>query len=198
MGSRSSHCTYGQRTAVSAAATVSAPIRASPPRRNKRFSHNEATTPPSDDRVSYSTLLDCVNPGYRTVFLKEWNRLPTHVREIAFGLNDPGWMPAVITGLGDILAEFPDVFQVFNRLWLLLLLEIPGPLNSSTVTRRQCRINPATATKVGAVLEQFLAAALFRHYTPPWASPVVFIPNTSGVIRITINYKKLNKLSILD
>lgn len=32
---------------------------------------------------------------------------------------------------------------------------------------------------------------------PPWATPVVAAPKTPGVIRITINHKKLNKFSIL-
>ena len=40
-------------------------------------------------------------------------------------------------------------------------------------------------------------AGLTQHSTSPWASPVVVIPKKYGGIRITVNYKKLNKLSIL-
>ena len=48
-----------------------------------------------------------------------------------------------------------------------------------------------------AVLETFLAAGLIQHSTSPWASPAVVIPKKSDYIRITVNYKKLNKPSIL-
>ena len=48
-----------------------------------------------------------------------------------------------------------------------------------------------------AVLDKFRAAGLIQHSPSPWASSVIFIPKNSGGIRITANYKKLNKSSIL-
>ena len=48
-----------------------------------------------------------------------------------------------------------------------------------------------------AVLDKFLATGLIQHSTSPWANLVVAIPKKSGGIRITVNYKKLSKLSIL-
>ena len=62
---------------------------------------------------------------------------------------------------------------------------------------RPYRINPPTAKQVVAVLDKFLAAGLVQHSTSPWASSVVVIPTKPDGIRITVNYKKLNKLSIL-
>ena len=47
-----------------------------------------------------------------------------------------------------------------------------------------------------AVSDKFLAVVLIQHSTSSWASPVV-IPKKSGDIRITVNFKKLNNLSIL-
>ena len=90
---------------------VSGPIRALPPLRNKRFRNYATTTPQPNDGVPNPALLNHLSTYQRTIFLKEWNRLKTHVREIAFDLNGPCWTPAVITQLSGILADFPDVLS---------------------------------------------------------------------------------------
>ena len=56
------------------------------------------------------TLMERLNPAQRSAFLRIWSRLPTHLREIAFDLNVPGWDPLVIKQLEDVLCTFPDVF----------------------------------------------------------------------------------------
>ena len=56
-------------------------------------------------------------------------------------------------------------------------------------------MNPFFAEKVDAVIDQCLAAGLIRHSTPPYSSPMVFIPVRDGSVRITINFKKLNAVS---
>ena len=48
-----------------------------------------------------------------------------------------------------------------------------------------------------AVVDKFLAVGLIQHCPSPWASAVAGIRTKSGGIRITVNYNKLNKLSIL-
>ena len=47
------------------------------------------------------------------------------------------------------------------------------------------------------ILDEFLAAGLVRHSTPPSASPVVIIPKKSGGIRLAINYRRLYNIIIL-
>ena len=49
-----------------------------------------------------------------------------------------------------------------------------------------------------ATLNQYLAAGLIQHSTSPYSSPLVVIPKKSGGVRITVNYKKLNKISKLS
>ena len=50
-----------------------------------------------------------------------------------------------------------------------------------------------------ATLNQYLAAGLIQHSTSPhFSSPLVVIPKTSGGVRITVNYKKLNQISKLS
>ena len=54
------------------------------------------------------------------------------------------------------------------------------------------------AKEVDATLNQCLAAGQIQHSTSPQSSPQVVIPKKSGGVRITVNYKKLNKISNLS
>ncbi|CAB1101426.1 unnamed protein product [Ectocarpus sp. CCAP 1310/34] len=66
------------------------------------------------------------------------------------------------------------------------------------VTSRPYRVNPPVAKQVDAILDQYLAAGLIQHSTSPYSSPLVVIPKKSGGVRITVNYRKLNKLCALS
>ena len=70
---------------------------------------------------------------------------------------------------------------------------ISAQQGSASVTRRAASV-PSWPRKVDAALNQYLAAHLFQHSTSPHSSPLVVIPKKSGVVRITANYKKLNRI----
>ena len=60
-------------------------------------------------------LLERLTPEQRVSFLRIWDRLPTHLRDIAFDLHNPEWTSVAIVRLGDVLCEFSDVFfQIQN------------------------------------------------------------------------------------
>ena len=146
-------------------------------------------------------LLERLNQDQRSSFLRVWARLPPHLWEITFGLHDPGWTPLVIEQLGDVLCEFPDVFSTSKTDFgscSLMPFEISVPEGSAPVTSRPHRINLFLAKEVDATLNQYLAAGLIQHSTSPYSSPLVVIPKKSGGVRITVNYKKLNKISKLS
>ena len=106
----------------------------------------------------------------------------------------------MITQFGEVFAEFSDVFSKSPTDFgssSLLTFEIMGPPNTSPVASRPYRINPLTTKKVDAFLDTFLATGRMQHSTSPWPSPVVVIRKKSCDIRITVNYKKLDKLRIL-
>ena len=66
---------------------------------------------------------------------------------------------------------------------MAVLRSLPGP-----------SYNPSLASDVDAPLNQYRAAVLIQHSILPYSSPLVVIPKTSGGVRITVNYKKLNQL----
>ena len=148
-----------------------------------------------------TALLQRLKLDQRSSFLRAWARLPPHLREIAFDLHDLGWTPSAIEQLGDVVCEFPDVFPTSKTdfgSYAMMLFEISVPEGSAPVTSRPHRINPILAKEVDATLNKHLAAGLIQHPTSPYSSPLVVIPKTSGGVRITVIYKKLNQFSKLS
>ena len=97
-----------------------------------------------------------------------------------------------------MLCKFPDVFSKFKTDFgscSLMPFEISVPEGSPPVTSRPHRINTILAKEIDATLNRYLAAGLIQHSTSPCSSPLVVIPKKSGGVRITLNYKKLNKIS---
>ena len=54
------------------------------------------------------------------------------------------------------------------------------------------------AEVIDATLNQYIAAGLVQHSTPPYSIPLVVVQKKSGGARITVNYKKLNQNSSLS
>ena len=46
-------------------------------------------------------------------------------------------------------------------------------------------------------MDSYLAAGILEHSTSQWASPLVIVRNRDGSIRITVDYKRLNAVSIV-
>ena len=76
--------------------------------------------------------------------------------------------------------------------------EIRVPEGRAPVTSRSHRINPIWAKEVDAILNQYFAAGMIQPSTLPYSSTLVVVPNKSGGIRITVNFKKLNEISRLS
>ena len=175
-----------------------------------RFAHHLNETPPRDGPVPTKPtpannepppfLLDRLNADHRDSFLQVWYKQPAHLRDISFDFHGPSRYPHIITQLGDILIEFSDVFSKSPTDFgscSLLPFELSGPPDSTPVSSRRYRVNPRVAKQMDTIFDGYLAAGLMQHFTSPYASPVVIIPRKSGGIRLTINDKKLNNISIL-
>ena len=145
--------------------------------------HDDGTPPADPPKTPNRKLLERLTADQRTGFLRLWDRLPLHLRDVSFDLRGSGWSPLVITALGGILCEYPDVFSTSTTDFgsrSLIPFKISIPLDSAPVVSRPYRINPVLAKQADAVLDQYLSAGLIQHSASPYASPMVAIPKRDG------------------
>ena len=89
-------------------------------------------------------LLERLTPEMRASFLRVWERLPSHLRAVAFDLHGPDWTHLAIEQLSDVLCGFADVFSksktdLGSR--CLMHFEISVPEGNVPITSRPHRIN---------------------------------------------------------
>ena len=123
---------------------------------------------------------------------------PPHIRRIDFALDASRWDSPAIDALSDTFAAYADVFSLSKLDYgehSLRPFEIKVPSGTQPIQSRPYRFNPVLSKQVDAILDSYLAAALIQHSASPWSSPLVCVPKKSGGISITVNYKKLNKVT---
>ena len=143
-------------------------------------------------------LLNRLDHNQRESFLRLWNTVPLHIRRIDFALDARGWDLPAIDALSDTLAAYADVFSLSKLDYgecSLRPFEIKVPTGTQPIQSRPYRLNPVLYKQVDAILDSYLAASLIQHSTSPWSSPRVCVQKTSGGIRITVNYQKINKVT---
>ena len=155
-----------------------------------------ATPDPPDEPPP--ELLHRLDDDQRTAFLRLWNTVPPHIRQIDFALDAPGWEPSATDALSATLAEYADIFSSSKLDYgacSLRPFEIKVPPRTQLIQSRPYRLNPILSNQVDAILDSYLAAGLVQHSPSPWSGPLVCVPKKSGGIRITVNYQKLNKVT---
>ena len=112
----------------------------------------------------------------------------------------PAGLPSIITALGDVLCEFPDVFSTSKTdFGSCFLLPFKISITPDTVpgTFHPYRANPILTQTVDDVLDRYMAAGVIHHSTSPCSIPMVAISKKHGSVRITVNYRKINATSSL-
>ena len=70
-------------------------------------------TPDTSDDLP-TELLHRLDDVQRESFLRLWNTVPPHIRQIDFALDAPCWEPSAIDALGATLTEYADIFPPPN------------------------------------------------------------------------------------
>ena len=107
----------------------------------------------------------------------------------------------IASGVGDIpvVCEFPDVFpEELPGLPPEREIEFTVELVPGTLPFAQTpyRMAPAELRELKRQLEELLEKGYIRPSFSPWGSPVLFVRKKDGSLRLCIDYRKLNQVTI--
>ncbi|CEP06777.1 hypothetical protein, partial, partial [Parasitella parasitica] len=111
------------------------------------------------------------------------------------GINDDNteWMKR-------LMADFPTVFQEKlpglppNRQNFAHVINIPE--GTKPINRPPFRMSPAELDELKRQLNELSSLGLIRPSSSPWGAPVLFVKKKNGEMRMCIDYRALNKVTI--
>jgi hypothetical protein len=98
-----------------------------------------------------------------------------------------------------VVCEYPDVFPEElpgmppDRDIEFVIELIPG---TAPIAQRPYRMNPQELEELKKQLANMLSKGLIRPSASPWGSHVLFVDKRDGTIRLCVDYRKLNRVTI--
>ena len=103
--------------------------------------------------------------------------------------------------LKELLSEFKDVFPDDLPSGLppargVSIRTIPTPPDAPQPHKKMYRLSPAEKAEVERQVTELLAKGFIRPSTSPYSSPVLFVQKKDGSLRMCIDYRALNAITI--
>ena len=98
-----------------------------------------------------------------------------------------------------VVREFPDVYPE-DLLGIPLDREIDFQIELAPGTERiskaPYRMAPLELKELKVQMEELVSKGFIRPSTSPWEAPVLFVKKRDGSLRLCIDYRELNKVTI--
>ena len=159
-----------------------------------------ANKAPEAPREPLEAVLEALDEKQRAAFIRLWKRVPPRLHDIQFDFDKALWTEADIDTLGDLLCKYEHRFSrhstglghVAVDPFRILLKNDARPIK-----QRPYRHSPVLAAKVQTKIDKLVLAGILRWSFSNWSAPLVEIAEPDGRLRITCNYKRLNKQSVI-
>ena len=98
-----------------------------------------------------------------------------------------------------VVCDYPDVFPEElpgmppERDIEFVIKLTPG---TSPISQKPYRMNTVELAELKKQLADMLSKGLIRQSASPWGSPVIFVDKEDGTIRLCVDYRKLNDVTI--
>jgi hypothetical protein len=151
-----------------------------------------------DSMSKYQGHIDCARKSITVT-----NNDGTQIKHIATMPSRKAYYKKSVSGPTldqvPVVCEYPDVFPE----------ELPGMppdrdiefiielvLGTAPIAQRAYRMNPQELEELKRQLADMLSKGLIRPNASPWGSPVLFVDKQDGIIRLCVDYRKLNEVTI--
>lgn len=140
-------------------------------------------------------VLVAMSEGQRASFVRMCEALLPRMRAVTFGLEAEVWKSSDIDALSKVLREVAHRFSDSENdsghgdIDPFRIKLKPG---TRPINQRVYRRSPVIAAKVQVEVNEIPEAEIRRRSYSAWASPVVAVARKDGIIKITVNYKRLN------
>jgi hypothetical protein len=98
-----------------------------------------------------------------------------------------------------VVCEYPDIFPEElpgmppDRDIEFIIELVPG---TAPTAQRPYRMNPQELEELKKQLADMLSKGLIRPSASPWGSPILFVDKRDGTIRLCVDYRRLNEVTI--
>ena len=93
-----------------------------------------------------------------------------------------------------IVIEFPDVFPEPSNREIDIQIELAP--RTEPISKAPYRMAPLELKESKVQMEELVSKGFFRLSTLPWGAPVLFVKKNDGSLRLCIDYRELNKVTI--